>query len=64
MNQLLTLKEVAKFLNVKEFRAAELVRLKILPAVYLGKQVRVDEKQLAKFIAEGGRPLERAGSQA
>jgi len=60
--RLLTLKEVATILAVKEYRAAELVRLKILKAVYLGRQIRVNAEELRKFIADGGMTLEELES--
>jgi excisionase family DNA binding protein len=56
-DQLLTLRETAEILKVKEFRAAELVRLRILPAVHLGRQVRVSRKTLLSFIEQGGKGL-------
>jgi putative molybdopterin biosynthesis protein len=61
MDRLLTLKEVAAILNVKVFRAAELVRLGVLPAVRLGRQIRVDQQQLSEFIESGGKSLEEVG---
>jgi putative molybdopterin biosynthesis protein len=61
MDRLLTLKEVAEVLNIKVFRAAELVRLGILPAVRLGRQIRVDQQQLSQFIQSGGKSLEQVG---
>jgi excisionase family DNA binding protein len=55
--RLLTLREVAEILSIKEYRAAELVRKKILKGVYLGKQVRVNSEELRAFIASGGKTL-------
>jgi hypothetical protein len=63
INRLLTLKKVAEILDVKPYRAAELVRLKILKGVYPGRQVRVNAEELRRFIAEGGKTLEQLGQQ-
>jgi excisionase family DNA binding protein len=57
VDRLLTLKEAAEILGVKPFRAAELVRLGILPAVRLGRQVRISSRRLSGFIQEGGKAL-------
>lgn len=45
---------VAAHLDVSKERAYELVRLGILPAVRLGRQVRVDESVVQQWIASGG----------
>lgn len=57
MRQLLTLKQVAEALNIGYFRASELTRRGILPAVRIGRQVRVRPDVLEQFIESGGRPL-------
>jgi excisionase family DNA binding protein len=54
---LLTLKDACKILNVPYARAAALARDGILPVVRLGRQLRVDPNQLAKFVEEGGKAL-------
>lgn len=51
---LLKVEDVASILNVKSFRVYELIRLGLLPAVRLGRQVRVDTDQLDSWIAAGG----------
>ena len=56
--KLLTLSESAAMLNVKYPRAAELVRLGLMPGVVrLGRQIRIDPIKLHEFIQEGGRAL-------
>jgi len=57
LTQLLRLEEAAKILNVTYFRACELVRRDILPAVKLGRQVRIDPGRLQHFIENGGKSL-------
>ena len=48
---LLTIKQVADRLNVKESYVYELVRQQNLEAVRLGRHVRVAQETLAKYIA-------------
>ena len=55
--RLLKAKTVAKVLDVSEARAYELMREEIVPAVRLGRQVRVSEDDLKRFIADGGKAL-------
>jgi excisionase family DNA binding protein len=55
--ELLRIPEVATRLGISRGRAYELVRLGFLPAVHLGRQVRISEVQLEKFVAEGGKRL-------
>ena len=55
--ELLTLDQVARILQVKYHRAAELAREGILPVIRLGRQVRVCPDQLAAFLANGGASL-------
>jgi len=57
MRQLITLKQAAIALNISYQRAAELVRLGLLPSIALGRQRRVSPEQLEKFVAEGGKAL-------
>jgi putative molybdopterin biosynthesis protein len=53
----LTLNEVSEVLNTTPARGAELCRIGILPAVKLGRQVRVHPDRLAEFINSGGKAL-------
>jgi len=55
--KLLKAEAVAKILDVSKARVYELIRLEILPAVKLGRQVRVEEQDLYEWIALGGRDL-------
>jgi excisionase family DNA binding protein len=45
---------VAARLGISKDRAYTLARLGILPAVRLGRQVRMDEEVLHKWIVSGG----------
>ena len=59
MNRLLRIQEVAHRLDVSVHRAYELARQGMIPAVRLGRQVRVDADELERFIEAGGSGLER-----
>ena len=52
--KLLTIPEVAHALNVSRARGYELVRRGLIPAVRIGRQVRVHPDQLERWLAEGG----------
>jgi excisionase family DNA binding protein len=58
--RLLSVPEVAKLLSVTPGRVYELVRLRLLPAVHLGRQIRVEEQTLREWIRNGGCSLPRA----
>ena len=58
-SELITIAEVAQLLGISRGRAYELVRARVLPAVHLGRQIRVARRQLQRFIDEGGRSLPR-----
>ena len=54
-NKLLTAKDVAKILNVKEARIFELTRLNLIPTIRLGtRQYRYSERALNEWIENGG----------
>jgi excisionase family DNA binding protein len=53
----LTTNDIAKILKVKLPRVQELVRQGILPHFRLGRQIRIDRRQLQHFIERGGQPL-------
>ena len=55
--RLLTIKEVAEILRVRDQRAYQLIHAKILPAVRIGRQLRVSEDSLRKFVESGGQAL-------
>jgi len=44
-------------LNISYSRAAELARQNIIPVCRLGRQLRIDPRQLEQFIANGGKAL-------
>jgi len=52
--RLLTAPEVAAILRVKTARVYEMSRIKILPTVRMGRQVRYDEDALREWIRAGG----------
>ena len=52
--QLYTIPQVAEVLGVSLARAYDLARRGWLPAVRIGRQVRVDPEALAAWIREGG----------
>ncbi len=56
--KLLRMDEVAAYLDVTLARAYELVRQGVVPAVRIGRQIRVDPARLEQWVAQGGRALE------
>jgi len=59
--RLLTAKEVAAILRVKPARVYELSRIRLLPTVRMGRQVRYDESALIEWIKAGGLTLSDPG---
>jgi excisionase family DNA binding protein len=55
--KLLRADKVAEILDVSQARVYELIRLGILPSVSLGRQKRVSEEALNRFIEKGGQSL-------
>jgi len=55
--KLLTIPQVAERLQVSPQRAYEMARAGLLPAVRLGRQVRVSEEALEDWIRKGGKAL-------
>lgn len=55
--KLLRVPHVAQALDVPQARIYELIREGTLPAVHLGRQVRVSEEALWQFIENGGQAL-------
>jgi excisionase family DNA binding protein len=53
----LTASETARALRIDRRRVYALIRVGVLPAVHLGRQVRVAEVALEQFIKAGGRRL-------
>jgi len=65
MSRLLNAKEAAELLGISPHGIYRLGRLKIVPAVRLGRLMRFDEETLRRFIESGGRrSLESAEAQA
>ena len=60
--RLLTISEVSDLLRVPQARAYELAREGVIPTVRIGRQVRVSEAALARWIDQGGRSLSDTGS--
>ena len=56
-SKLLRVPEVSAILGLAEHRTYDLIRQGILPAVHLGRQVRIAPGELERFIQEGGRQL-------
>ena len=54
---LMKIPEVARVLDVPVDRGYALARDGVIPVVRIGRQVRVDQDQLAAWIEEGGREL-------
>ncbi len=52
---------LAERLGVTKHRAYDLVRSGVVPAVRLGRQVRVEESTLERWIASGGTNSQAAG---
>ena len=59
ISKLLTIAEVAQVLNLQYPRTADLIRRSVIPAVRIGRQVRVSPDALNAFIEGGGYKLRR-----
>ena len=57
--KLLLAEEVAALLRVPQCRVYELIRRGVIPGVHVGRQVRVPEEGLRRWIEEGGQALPR-----
>ena len=55
--KLLTAKEASAVLRVSPARLYELCRQQLVPCVRLGRQVRIEEGALLRWIEEGGQAL-------
>ena len=60
---LLTVPEVADVLRVPRARAYDLVKQGLIPAVRVGRQIRVDAAALRRWIQAGGRSLPNASQR-
>lgn len=54
MKKLATIPEIADLLGVSTQRAYEMARRGLIPAVRMGRQVRVDMESLNEWIRNGG----------
>ncbi len=54
---MLRIQDVAERLSVSVPRTYELVRLGLIPATRVGRQIRVDPQALERWIEQGGRRL-------
>lgn len=57
VSKLLKVQVIAEALDVPDSRIYELIRLGLLPAVRIGRQVRVSEDKLKEWIEKGGQGL-------
>ena len=57
MGKFLRVEDVAEMLGVSQGRCYELIRKGLLPAVRLGRQLRVDPEQLDAWVRHGGSSL-------
>jgi excisionase family DNA binding protein len=55
--RLLTVTEASDLLGLRKSRIYTLIRENILPAVHIGRQVRIDRNALHEWIQMGGRSL-------
>jgi excisionase family DNA binding protein len=55
--RLLTVKEVARILGVREQRVYQLIREHFFPEVRIGRQIRVSEESVLRFVESGGMAL-------
>jgi excisionase family DNA binding protein len=62
--RLITASQLAEKWQLKPSRIYELARLKIIPSVRLGRQVRFDEAALLEWISRGGKTQPATERQA
>jgi len=51
----LTVPEVAELIKLTEARVYEAVRLKLLPAVRIGRQIRIEHSVFVEWARSGGK---------
>ena len=49
-----TVPEIADLLQMKRERVYEAVRLGLVPAVHIGRQIRIEERAFAEWVRDGG----------
>ena len=52
--KLITVNKIAELTDLSTDRVYEIIRLGLLPAVKIGRQVRVEEQVLKDWISRGG----------
>ena len=57
----LTVQEVAELIQVRPARVYEAVRLELLPAIHIGRQVRIEERAFRDWVRTGGQRLASPG---
>ena len=50
-----TVEEVADLVKLSRGRVYEAIRLNLLPAVHIGRQVRIEEQSFQAWVAHGGK---------
>lgn len=58
--RLLRIAKVARYLEMSEVTVRRLIRGGIIPAVRIGRGIRVDPEALREYVKRGGTPLEGA----
>ena len=53
-----TVAQVAEMAQLSEARIYEAIRLNLLPAVHIGRQVRIEESAFVAWVSNGGQALE------
>jgi excisionase family DNA binding protein len=49
-----TVPEIADLLQMKRERVYEAVRLGLVPAVHIGRQIRIEQKAFVEWVRDGG----------
>lgn len=55
-NSFLQISQVADLLEISDTTARRLVKTGVLPAVRVGRQIRIDQKRLQEWLNSGGGP--------
>jgi len=56
-----TVRQIAELVQLTPARVYEAIRLNLLPAVHIGRQVRVEEQALHDWVRNGGQSYDQAG---
>jgi len=60
LKKLETAEVVAPLLGLSKQALYEAVRKDLIPAVWIGRRIRFDPEELAKWVAQGGKALEES----